>query len=144
MSITPDALLHRWFEELWNQGKEETIDALMAPGTKIHGLPTPDGGPISGPEAFKPFFRTFRGALPDLHVAIERTVTQGDMVVAHCHVTGTHGGPHLGVAPTGKSVDFWGMTMARARDGKLVEGWNCFDFLSLYQQIGLLPGLAGA
>jgi predicted chitinase len=22
------------------------------------------------------------------------------------------------------------------RDGKIVEGWNCFDFLSMYQQIG--------
>jgi hypothetical protein len=27
--------------------------------------------------------------------------------------------------------------MARVKDGKMIEGWNNFDFLSLYQQIGL-------
>jgi hypothetical protein len=25
------------------------------------------------------------------------------------------------------------------RDGKVTEAWNNFDFLALYQQIGLLP-----
>ena len=40
-----------------------------------------------------------------------------------------------------KPVDFWGMTMVRVRDGKIVEAWNTFDFLSFYQQIGLLPQL---
>ena len=27
---TPEALARRWFEELWNQGREETIDKLLA------------------------------------------------------------------------------------------------------------------
>jgi hypothetical protein len=29
--------------------------------------------------------------------------------------------------------------MARVRGGQIQEGWNSFDFLSLYQQIGLVP-----
>jgi predicted ester cyclase len=33
-------------------------------------------------------------------------------------------------------VDFWGMCMLKVEDGKIVEGWNCFDMLSMYQQIG--------
>jgi hypothetical protein len=28
------------------------------------------------------------------------------------------------------------MTIARVQDGRIVEGWNCFEFLSMYQQIG--------
>jgi hypothetical protein len=31
------------------------------------------------------------------------------------------------------------MTMMRVRDGQIVEGWNCFEFLSMYQQIGWVP-----
>jgi hypothetical protein len=52
MADTPDALIRRWFEEVWNQGLEQTIDELVAAGAKIHGLATPDGRPISGPEEF--------------------------------------------------------------------------------------------
>ena len=33
------------------------------------------------------------------------------------------------------------MVMARVRDGKIVEGWNAFDFMSMYQQVGMLPVL---
>ena len=32
--------------------------------------------------------------------------------------------------------------MARVENGQIAEGWNCFDFLSLYQQLGLLPALS--
>jgi predicted ester cyclase len=46
----------------------------------------------------------------------------------------------MGIA-TGKRVDFYGMTMVRVRNGKIVEAWNNFDFLSFYQQIGMLPQL---
>ena len=141
MPVTPDALVRQWFEELWNQGKEDTIDRLMTPDTEVHGLPTPDGKPLRGPDAFKPFFRAFRGAFPDLRVTVVRTITEGDLVVAHCRTNGTHLHGTLGMAPTGKSVDFWGMCIVRTRDGKLIEGWNCFDFLTFYQQIGLLPAL---
>jgi hypothetical protein len=33
-------------------------------------------------------------------------------------------------------VNFNGIVIARVVDGRLVEGWNCFDFLTMYQQIG--------
>lgn len=54
---------------------------------------------------------------------------------AVCHVTGRHDGDGIGKA-TARPVDFWGTTVARVKDGKIVEGWNAFDFLTMYQQIG--------
>jgi predicted ester cyclase len=45
-------------------------------------------------------------------------------------------GRPLGGDATGRPVDFYGMVIARVRDGKMVEGWNVFDFLTMYQQIG--------
>ena len=41
--------------------------------------------------------------------------------------------------PTNRSVEFTGMTMARVVDGRIVEGWNSYDFLSMYQQLGVQP-----
>jgi steroid delta-isomerase-like uncharacterized protein len=140
---TPDAIVRTWFEELWNQGNEEAMDRLFAADGLAHGL-SPDGKPIVGPQAYRPFYARFRGAFPDVRVEVVRTVTEGDTVTAHCHVTGTHHGEQLGIARTGRPIDFWGMTIVRVRNGQIVEAWNNFDFLSLYQQVGLLPMLPGA
>jgi predicted ester cyclase len=133
MTSSPDAVVRAWFKEVWDEGREEAIDRLMAPYAVAYGLP---GGPIQGPTAFKPVFRTFREALGDLTIEVVRTVVQDDMVAAHCHVTGRHSGNALGGEPTHQPVDFWGIAMMRVEDGQIVEGWNCFDMLSLYQQIG--------
>lgn len=141
MSNTPDAVVRTWFEELWNQKREDTIDRLFAAEGVVHGLPTPDGSPIRGREGFRPFYRAFRDAFPNIRVDVTQTVTEGEMITALCHVTGTHQGDHLGMAATGRQIDFWGMCMARVRDGYIVDAWNTFDFLALYQQIGMLPQL---
>ena len=133
MADSPDTVVRRWFKEVWDEGREESIESLMAPYGVAYGLP---GGPIQGPTAFKPVFRMFREALGDLSIEVVRTVTEGDVVAAHCHVIGQHSGSSLGGDPTGQSVDFWGITIVRVEDGKIVEGWNCFDMLSMYQQIG--------
>ena len=141
MSMQPDAVMRAWFDEVWCQGQEAAIDRLMAADAIAHGLP---GGDMRGAAGFRPVFNSFRGAFPDLHVSIEHTVTEGDMVTAHCRVTGTHSGEGLGIKPTGKRVDFEGMTIVRVADGQIREGWNCFDFLTMYQQIGVVPAAPGA
>ena len=133
MSQSPEAVVRAWFKEVWDEGREEAIDRLMAPFAVAYGLP---GGPIQGPTAFKPLFRMFREALGDLTIEVVRTVVQGDTVAAHCHVSGRHSGHAFGGNPTQQPVDFWGIAIVRVEDGQIVEGWNCFDMLSMYQQIG--------
>ena len=133
MADSPETVMRRWFKEVWDDGREDAIDELMAPPCVAYGLP---GGPIQGPTAFKPLFRTFREALGDLSIEVTRTVCEGDWVAAQCRVTAQHAGRSLGGEPTGQQVDFWGITIARVEDGKIVEAWNSFDMLSMYQQIG--------
>jgi steroid delta-isomerase-like uncharacterized protein len=137
MTASPDSLIRTWFEEVWNQGSEDAIDRLLAADGVAHGLP---GADLKGPTDFKPFFRNFREAFPDIRIEVARTVTEGNMVAAHCRVTGTHKGHTMGKA-TGNRMEFWGMCIAHVRNGQIVEGWNSFDFLALYQQLGLLPQL---
>ena len=143
MSASPETVARTWFDQVWNNGSEAAIETLLAVDAVMHGLPTPDGKPVAGHAAFKPFWKTFRSAFPDIRIVVAKTVTEGDYVVAHCHVLGNHLGAGLGIAATQRPIDMWGMGMARVQDGKIVEAWNCFDFLSLYQQIGLLPPVGG-
>jgi predicted ester cyclase len=140
MSTTAETLIRQWFEELWNQGREDAIDRLLAPNGIAHGLPTPDHQPIVGPAAFKPFYRQFRQAFPDIQISIERAVSSGDFAAVHCRVTGTHRGDAFGPA-TLRPVEFEGMCIVRTSGGQIVEGWNTFDFMTCFQQIGLLPQL---
>ena len=140
MALAPEAVLRTWFDELWNQHREGTIDRLFAAEGLAHGLP---GGPLRGPAGFRSAYQAFLGAFPDIEITVERSVTDGDHSVMYCRVTGTHTGDGLGIPPTGRRVEFTGMTMAKVSDGQIREGWNCFDFLSMYQQLGALPAIPG-
>lgn len=39
--------------------------------------------------------------------------------------------------PTNKKVEFTGMCIVRVSDGKIREAWNNFDFMTMYQQLGV-------
>ena len=144
MPVTPESALQQWFENVWNKGDEAAIDVMFHADGAIHGLPTPDGQPIRGPEGFKPFYRSLRAALSDITISVEHSMEKGEFAVAHCRVTGTHTGDGLGVPATHKPIEFWGFTLARVVDGQLVEGWNSFDFLAMYEQIGVRLNLPPA
>jgi steroid delta-isomerase-like uncharacterized protein len=130
-------VMHRWFEEVWNKGRESAIDEMFAAEGIAHGLVDENGEELRGPAGFKPFFRKFRDAFPNIEVIIEDCICEGDRAVARCRVRARHTGGGLGVAATGNPVEFTGMCIIRVRDGKIVEAWNNFDFATLNQQIGL-------
>jgi predicted ester cyclase len=130
------SIQRRWFEEVWNQGREATIDELCDPNVRGHGLVDPQGNQVAGIESFRAFWRAFRSAFSDIHVDVQDTVTEGDLAVARYVVTGRHTGEGLGMSPKGNPVEFTGMTIVRIKDGKIVESWNNVDFATMTQQIG--------
>ena len=132
------AVMRRWFEEVWNKGREDAIDEMFAPEGVAHGLVDENGEELRGPSGFKPFFRRFREAFPDIQVTVEDCICEGDRAAARCTVRATHGGDALGVAATNNAVEFDGLCIIRVRDGKIVEAWNNFDFARLNRQIGLV------
>ena len=140
MSHDPHKVIHRWFDEVWNQGREEVIDELLAPHGVGHGLGAGEGD-VHGPAEFKVFWRNFRSLLPDVRIRIEDTVVQGEMVVVRIVAEGTHSDDGLGIPHTGKPVRVAGIIMVRVTNGQLVEAWNSWDQLGLLQQIGQAPSV---
>lgn len=140
MSISNREVALAWFEQVWNAGDEAQIDRLMAPGARFHGLPSADAEPIVGPAAFKPLFRAFRQAFPDMRIELLHIACEGRFVATHCLVTGSHtgSGPGPEVLATGRTIKFVGMAFAAIENGQIQEGWNCFDFTSMNQQLGLI------
>jgi steroid delta-isomerase-like uncharacterized protein len=138
MSEENKALIHRWFEEVWNKGRAEAIDEMFAPDGVARGLADESGKELRGPVDFKPFFHKFRTAFPDIEVVVEDTVAEDDKVAARCTVRGKHQADTLGFAATNQPVEFTGITIVRISEGKIVEAWNNFDFMSMFKQLGAI------
>ena len=132
------SLVRRWFEEVWNRGREEAIDEMFDEEGVSHGLADETGSALRGPNGFKPFFRRFREAFPGMEVVVEDTVSEGDKVAARCTIRGRHRGDTLGFKATDSPVAFDGICIVRIAGGKIVEAWNNFDFMSMFQQLGAL------
>lgn len=81
------------------------------------------------------FTKVLRPAFPDLEVTIDDQYADGDTVITRKSYRATHGGPFLGIAPTGKRVQFTVMDIIRLRDGRYVEHWANADMFSLHQQL---------
>ena len=132
------SLVRRWFDEVWNSGRAEAIDEMFAEEGVAHGLTDESGAELRGPAHFRVFHRQFREAFPDIEVVVEDTVSEGDKVAARCTVRGRHRGDSLGFKATDSPVEFTGMSFVRISDGKIVEAWNNFDFMSMFQQLNVL------
>src|SRR5262249_21675352 len=93
-------------------------------------------GPLRGAEEFKQRAHSvFLSAFPDLQLTVEGIVAEGDEVVVRWSAVGTHDGNSLGFPATGRRVAFQGMTWIRYRDGKMMEGWDCWNEAGLIQSL---------
>jgi len=142
MTDTNKALVRRWFKEVWNEGREATIDELFAEGGVAYGLGDREAE-ARGPAQLKPFVRNFRASLPDLQIGIHDIMAEEDKVMVRVLLEGTHLGSGLGVPPSGRRVRVAGIVVIRISKGQFVEGWNSWDQLGLLRQIGALPGTGG-
>lgn len=130
------ATLRRLYD-LLNAGDLDGFGALLADDFVEHeetpGLsPTKDG--------VLEFFRMYRAAFPDLHMAPEDVVANGEKVVARVRATGTHQGEFMGMPATGKSFDVQLIDIMRfADDGLVHEHWGVVDMLAMLQQLGVVP-----
>jgi len=119
------SLSYRWMKEVWDNGREDAIDEMMDANAIVHGI---DGVNAPGPEGFKVFFKSFKQQFPDISIDVEDVISEADFETARCNVNA--------VDANGKKVNFSGITWLQVRNGKIVEAWNSFDFLSMYQQLG--------
>jgi steroid delta-isomerase-like uncharacterized protein len=137
MPTAKKVLIHHWFEEVWNKKREAAIFEMLHPDALIHGLGNLPSDVVRGPKGFLPFWQKFISAFPNISVTVESVLAEDDKVAARCGVRGTHTGGGLGIPPTGAKISFNGMVHVHVKDGMIFEAWNNFDFLLLYQQLGV-------
>jgi steroid delta-isomerase-like uncharacterized protein len=128
------------FHDAMNAGDAEvvskTIDEIVEPNVLFHA-PVPMDA--TGAQALKQVWTVLLRAFPDLHVAVEDVIAEGDKVVCRNTVTGTHRGEFRGLPPTGKSVRYNEIFIFRFVDGRIAEIWGVVDVLSQMRQLGAVP-----
>src|SRR5260221_1378366 len=139
---TNKAKFRRPYEEMFHQGNLAIAEEVIAPDCINHEVPP--GMNNRGPESGRQVVMMLRTAFPDLHFTIEELVAEGDTVAGRVTLSGTHQGPLMGMAPTGRSVQQVSMHFVRFRDGKGVEHRAVRDDLGLMQQLGAIPAPTGA
>jgi predicted ester cyclase len=114
------AIVRRVFEEIYNRGRYEVADELIAPDyVSHHGA----GSEIVGAEGVKNSARQQRATFPDLCSIIDDLIAEGDKVVVRGRDRVTHVHEFMGYPPTGRTFEITWMQIVRVEDGKLVESW---------------------
>ena len=135
------AVVRRFYDELWNAGRIEIADEIIAADCVSHQLASgaEDAPTPRPPELIKQHVAAWLAGFPDLHFTVEQMLAEGDRVVTHSRMRGTHTGAWHGLAPTGREVSLPMIVIQRISGGKIAEDWVLVDSLGFYQQLGLVP-----
>ena len=63
------------------------------------------------------------------------TLSQGDIVVTRWTASGKSVGNFLILPPTGKTIEYTGLSMYRIEEGKIAEIWETRNTMGIMQQL---------
>lgn len=121
--------LRNFYRRVWIDADPAAIDEFFAPRVGAEGL-MPDGQ-VSA-EDFRALVPALLSLVRSLRIDIVRHVETGDWLWAQITV---HAMPAQGVTP----ISAGGQIMIRIEGDKIIEAYNAFDFISLFEQAGHLP-----
>lgn len=110
------------FEELFHP---DFVDHTPFPGY----APTKDGA--------RRIYETFRTGFPDFRAEVHLQVVADGRVTSFKTYRGTHRGPFMGLAPTGREIAFPIMDIVEVRKGRITAHWGVPQVLTLFRQLGL-------
>ena len=92
----------------------------------------------SGIEGIRRLATAQRNAFPDYREQIDELYDAGDHIIVVLTIRGTHEGPLPGLSATGRQLEFRDVTICHVRDGKIVKQSGLSDYLTVYQQLGVV------
>lgn len=112
------ALMRRVYEEMWNGGNPAFAVEIFMQSKGVER-----------------FVRQFRLSFPDLQHTVDEMIEEGDQVAVRFSARGTHTGHWMQFEPTGKSIHYTGVTLARIRGNKIIEHHTWWDKADLMDQV---------
>ncbi|USN98301.1 MAG: ester cyclase [Phycisphaeraceae bacterium] len=119
-------ITREYYELVVGTGDVDRIDEFIDPAyTEIY-LQT--GYPL-GVDGARRHVTGVREAFPDLTVRVDEQIAEGDRVASLVTARGTHLGAWLGMAPTGRLLEFTAVNVDRVVGGLIVEHGGAANLL---------------
>ena len=112
------SLMRRVFEEMWNQARPSLAVEIF-----------------DQPQGVERFVSQFLASFPDLQHTVEEMIAEGHRVAVRFTARGTHKGQWMHFVPTGISIQYTGVTIARIAGDKIIEHNTWWDRAGLMEQI---------
>src|SRR5215208_5062812 len=135
-----EALVRRWYEEVWNQRDLDVVDDILADDYVRYraGIPFANEAGITDDLQW---VEMILAEFPDVTFTIEDILADGDKVAVRSTTSGTQMGPmvDMGNAPaserqmTRENIAIW-----RVACGELAEQWIVQDNLGMLRQLGVV------
>jgi len=133
VSLDDNKALVRRGIQVFNTRDWSQFPDIFTPDAVFHGtLP----GLAPGPRGARELAAKVGSAWPDDQWQIEHIVAEGDRVVVHISSRATHLGRWLGIAATGRPVQYEAVWIFRVAGARIAEAWWFADDLSRLKQVG--------
>jgi predicted SnoaL-like aldol condensation-catalyzing enzyme len=117
-------LVIRWFDEVWNQARRETIFELLLESTILHDGPQQ----FRGPEEFARFHDSLRSQFSNFKFTPVIALAEGDHACVHWSCSMLH-------SATQKPLHLTGTSVVRIENGRFAEAWQNWDAAHVYTQL---------
>lgn len=125
-------LVRAGFQDFNDGDLDACVDRLAADFV-INLAELPD--PMQGRETWRCGAETMKRAFPDITAHVADIFAAEDRVAVRLTFRGTHAGDFLGVAATGRAVEYVSHEFYRVADSLIAEEWICSDTATLMRQI---------
>ncbi|MFM9107243.1 MAG: ester cyclase [Chloroflexota bacterium] len=116
----------------WNAGNVAVSRELAAPGIVQHWV---TGDDTRGADAGAVRLEALFAGMPDLAISWDDILVDGDLAAAAWTWRGTDTGGMFGQPPTGRAVDYDGISIFRFACGKIAETWTEGDVNRMLAQL---------
>ena len=130
------AIVRRFIEEVFVQGRPEAVDELVADDFVAHSW-----GPMPpGRAGLKAAMERVAQGLADVSMRVEEEIAEGDRVVVRLTSHARQVGEFMGMPPSNREYTIEEIHIFGVRDGRIAEHRHQADFLGMMRQLGALPG----
>ncbi len=122
---------------IWNRRNLAAVERVYSSNILVQATA---GRVYRGVGQLQSFILSMLAAFPDLHFSVDDIYwmgneAEGALIAIRWSMTGTHEGPGRYGAPTGKTVDIWGITHWVVDGGKVQKEWFMFNEFGLLIQL---------